>query len=62
MDPVEHVDGSWHTSKSGFRRVTKERGLTEMGNDPGRFKKPKAPDRDKAIDAAIDKAIARASG
>lgn len=61
MDAAEHVDGKFYTSKSGYRRVTKERGLIEVGNDPARFNRPKKPDRDKAIEASIDRAIARAS-
>jgi len=59
MDAAEHVDGKFYTSKSEYRRVTKDNGLIEVGNDTSRFKKPIIPDRDKAIDQAIDKAIAR---
>ena len=62
MPPAEHVDGKFYDSKSGYRRVTKERGLVEVGNDPSRFNRPKPPDRDKAIDASIERAIARTSG
>lgn len=61
MDAAEHVDGKFYTSKSEFRRVTKANGLTEVGNDPARFRKPTRPDRDKAIDNAVERAIARAS-
>jgi hypothetical protein len=61
MEPTEHVDGNFYTSKSGFRKVTKAHGLIEMGNDPARHRRPKRQDRDKAIEQSIDKAIARAS-
>lgn len=61
MELTEHVDGRFYSSKSTYRRVTKAHGLIEVGNDPGRFNRPKRPDRDKGIDQAIDKAIARAS-
>jgi hypothetical protein len=59
MPAAEHVDGRFYESKSAFRRVTKEQGFIEVGNDPARFNKPKKPDRDKAIDASIERAIAR---
>ncbi len=59
MPECEHVDGKFYTSKSAFRAVTKANGLTEVGNDTSRT--PKMPDRDKAIDQAVDRAIARAS-
>ena len=61
MEPAEHVDGNFYTSKSGFRKVTKANGYIEVGNDSQRFQKPKRQNREKAIDQAIDKAIARAS-
>lgn len=57
MEPTEHVDGKFYTSKSKFRSITKARNCTEMGNDPARFRvnpKPK-PDR-----AAIKDAVQRA--
>lgn len=60
MDPVEHVDGKFYTSKAEYRATTKARGLIEVGNDSSRFKTPKKPDRDSGIETAIDKAIARA--
>lgn len=60
MQACEHVDGNFYTSKSSYRRVTKEQGLVEVGNDTTRFKRPKTPDRDKSIEQSIDKAIARA--
>lgn len=62
MTACEHVDGKFYDSKSAFRRVTKERGLVEVGNDTARFKRPQAPNRDKAIEQSIDKALARARG
>lgn len=61
MQAVEHVDGRYYESKSAYRAVTKAQGLIEVGNDPARFKRPAKPDRDKGIDQAIDRAIARAS-
>lgn len=61
MPAAEHVDGNFYDSKSAYRRVTKAKGLIEVGNDPARFRKPVVPDRDKAIEASIDRAIARAS-
>jgi hypothetical protein len=39
MDPVEQVDGKFYTSKRAFRAVGRALGLTEVGNDPARFKK-----------------------
>lgn len=62
MDPVEHVDGKFYTSKSQYRAVTKAHGYIEVGNDPARHKrqpKPK-PDR-KAIKEAVAKAVAQHS-
>ena len=63
MSAVEHPhDGKEYTSKSAFRRVTRQNGYVEVGNDPQRFKrhsKPK-PDR-KAIRDSLQKAQARIS-
>lgn len=60
MPACEHVDGSWHTSKSGFRAVTKANGLIEVGNDPARKKPRKKPGPDeKAISDAVDRAVAQ---
>lgn len=61
MPDCEHVDGKFYNSKSAYRAVTKANGLVEVGNDTARFKTPKKPDQGKAIDNAIDRAIARAS-
>jgi hypothetical protein len=61
MPAAEHVDGNFYDSKSEYRRVTKAKGLVEVGNDAQRFRTPVIPDRDKAIEASIDRAIARAS-
>lgn len=61
MPSCEHVDGKFYDSKSAYRAVTKANGLIEVGNDPARFKRPAKPDRDKAIDQSIDRAIARAN-
>jgi len=33
MDPTEQVDGRFYTSKAAFRRVGKQLGLTEIGNE-----------------------------
>jgi hypothetical protein len=62
MPECEHVDGKFYSSKSAYRRVTKENGLLEVGNEKLR-PKPKASqaERDKGIDQAIDRAISRAS-
>lgn len=59
MDPVEHVDGKFYTSKSQYRAVTKAHGYVEVGNDPARLRHnpPPKPDR-KAIKAAVGKAMA----
>ncbi|WP_434733756.1 hypothetical protein NL154_05660 [Rhizobium sp. YTUHZ044] len=38
MDPTEHVDGNFYSSKSQFRAVTRAHGLVEVGNDPARLK------------------------
>jgi hypothetical protein len=61
MPECEHVDGKFYSSKSSYRRVTKENGLIEVGNDTSRFKRPVRQNTDKAIDDCIDRAIARAS-
>lgn len=61
MPAAEHVDGNFYESKSAYRRVTRANGLIEVGNDTARFRKPKVPDREKGIDQAIERAIARAS-
>lgn len=60
MDPVEHVDGRFYTSKSQYRAVTKANGLVEVGNDPARLRPnpPPKPDR-KAIKEAVGKAMAQ---
>ena len=36
MEPTEHVDGRYYTSKRAFRAVTRAEGLIEIGNE--RFK------------------------
>lgn len=33
MEPTEQVDGRFYTSKAQFRRVGRELGLTEVGNE-----------------------------
>lgn len=60
MDPVEHVDGKFYTSKSQYRAVTKAHGYVEIGNDPARHKRPPKPKPDrKAIKEAVAKAVAQ---
>jgi hypothetical protein len=39
MPAIEQVDGKFYTSKSRFRAVGRAHGLTEVGNDPARFRK-----------------------
>lgn len=63
MPDAEHVDGKFYSSKSAYRAVTKARGLVEVGNDSGRFRRPDkaalAKQREKGIDVSIERAIAR---
>lgn len=60
MDPTEHVDGKFYTSKSQYRAVTKASGYIEVGNDPARHKRTPAPKPDrKAIKEAVGKAMAQ---
>ena len=33
MDPIEQVDGKFYTSKRAFRRVGRDLGLIEVGNE-----------------------------
>ena len=62
MPECEHVDGNFYSSKSAYRRVTKENGLIEVGNEKLRPKpKMSRADRDKGIEQAIDRAVARAN-
>lgn len=63
MDLTEHVDGKFYDSKSAFRRVTKENGMVEIGNDPARLRKPKKPKADpKQRREAVAKATAQVLG
>lgn len=59
MEPTEHLDGKFYTSKSQYRAVTKAHGCVEIGNDPARHRpvKPPKPDR-KAIKEAVQRAVA----
>jgi hypothetical protein len=61
MEACEQVDGNFYTSKSAFRRVGRQLGLVEVGNE-----KPKAKTRastqeraEKARREAIGKAVAQ---
>lgn len=61
MDPVQsQLDGKFYTSKSMLRATYRAAGVTEVGNDPARLRKPKRkqPDR-KGIRDTIEKAEAR---
>ncbi len=63
MPETEHIDGRFYTSKSAFRRVTKENGCVEIGNDPARLRIPERPKGDKAKrHEAVRKAIAKVLG
>jgi hypothetical protein len=33
MDPTEHVDGKYYTSKATYRAVSRAHGLVEIGNE-----------------------------
>ncbi|MBB3772030.1 hypothetical protein FHS55_002639 [Angulomicrobium tetraedrale] len=57
MDPTEHIDGKRYTSKSAFRRVTKQHGCIEVGDDPARLRPIRKPKPDSK---AIAEAVARA--
>lgn len=62
MPPTEHIDGKFYESKSAFRRVTKENGCIEIGNDPARLRKPPRPtvdraENDRIIKRALDKVL-----
>lgn len=61
MEPVEHVDGKFYTSKRAYRRVGREHGLTEVGNErlPPKQRSTNDPkvarERKQTIKNAIDK-------
>jgi hypothetical protein len=60
MDHLQHpADGRHYDSKSRFRRVTKDHGCVEMGNDPARFRPRKQEIDTKANRASLEKARAR---
>jgi hypothetical protein len=62
MEPVEQVDGKFYTSKSAFRRVGRQLGLTEVGTEKLTHKVVRASSSKKAQEGrcnAIRKAIAR---
>lgn len=58
MPETEHVDGNFYTSKRAFRRVTREQGCIEIGNEKLPPPKERKPDR-KAIREALRRAKAR---
>jgi hypothetical protein len=63
MEPTEQVDGQFYTSKSAFRRVGRQLGLIEVGNEK-QMPKPKGISHaDKSHQEgrrqAIEKAIAQ---
>lgn len=61
MDATEHpCTGKFITSKTEFRKITRDHGCVEVGNDPARLRikpKPKA-DRQK-IRQSLEKAMAQ---
>ena len=60
MDPTEHIDGKYYTSKSEFRAVTKAHGMVEVGNDPARLRPPAPPQPNRAARReAVSKAVAQ---
>lgn len=60
MDPTEHIDGKFYTSKSEFRAVTKANGMVEVGNDPARLRPPAPPQPNRAARReAVSKAVAQ---
>jgi hypothetical protein len=60
MDETEHpCDGKHYTSKSTFRKITRQNGCIEVGNDPQRFRTPQRKSDEAGLDRAIDKAISR---
>lgn len=61
MTPVQSMlDGKLYSSKSALRATYKRAGVTEVGNDPARFKtrSKQQPDR-KQIKTTLEKAEAR---
>lgn len=63
MPPVQSMlDGKLYDSKSALRATYRAAGVTEVGNDPARFRKPERPKPDRqAIRQSLKKAKARAS-
>lgn len=61
MDAVQsQVTGKVHDSKSALRAEYRAHDVTEVGNDPGRFRKKVMPKIDrKEIKATVDRAKAR---
>lgn len=62
MPPTEHVDGRFYESKSAFRKVTRQRGFIEVGDDKSRFDMaPRQQSNRKAVKDAVERARARVS-
>lgn len=61
MAPVQsQLDGKIYDSKSALRATYRAAGVTEVGNDPARLRKPKRrPIADKPISDIVEKAAAR---
>jgi hypothetical protein len=61
MEPTEQVDGRFYTSKAAFRRVGRELGLTEVGNEKPKPKVRATADRSvkEARRQSIKKAVER---
>lgn len=61
MEPVQsQLDGRLYDSKSALRASYRAAGVTEVGNDASRLKRPKRrPIADKPIADVVEKALAR---
>jgi hypothetical protein len=65
MPPTEQVDGRFYTSKSAFRRVGRQLGLTEVGTEKLTHKVVRASSTKEAKQArinAVRKAVAKVRG
>lgn len=61
MEPVQSMlDGKIYDSKSALRATYRAAGVTEVGNDPARLRKPKRkPIERHQVKAAVEKAEAK---